>query len=179
MQNTFTLGVVCIFEGVYPPISATYTLFSFFLFFSYPHCCCPPFSPPHLLSLVCPHHHHLLLLLHCSLFLSPAAVSLKVSFTPSSAVRSLFGNRLPPGQKLYSSLCLPVRLHLCSPPSIFLLYPLSFTPFHFFFHLLSYSDNRFQDPSIENPHLLCLPLSSFPLILSPSEFCPGFTVQRK
>lgn len=93
--------------------------------------CCPPFSPPLLHSLARP--HLLLLLLLCSLFLSPAALSLKVSFTPSSAVHSLFGNRLPPGQKLYSSLCLPVRLRLRSPPSIFLLYPLSFTPFHSFF----------------------------------------------
>ncbi len=96
--------------------------------------CCALFSPTLLHSLVRPLLLLLLLLLlYCSLFLSPAAFSLKVSFTPSSAVHSLFGSRLPPGQKLYSSLCLPVRLHLRSPLSIFFLYPLSFTPFHSFF----------------------------------------------
>lgn len=43
------------------------------------------------------------------------------------------------------------------------------------FHLLSPSDNRFRDLSIEITHLHCLPLSG----LSPLEFCPAFTVQKK
>lgn len=128
---------VCVSRCVCPPISASFTFVSY---------CLMTTSPSFSLNSIAVLPFHLL----SSVFLSPAALSLKVSFTPSSAVPSLFGNWLPPGQKLCSSLCLPIRLHLCSPPSIFLLYPLAFTR----------SDNRFQDPSIENSHLHWLPLSS-------------------
>ena len=74
------------------------------------------------------------------------SLSLKVSFTPSSAVHSFFGDRFPPGQKLYSSLCLPVRLHLRSPPSISLLYPLSFTPFTPFHNTIGFRTHLLKIP---------------------------------
>lgn len=74
------------------------------------------------------------------------SLSLKVQFTPSSAVHSFFGDRFPPGQKLYSSLCLPVRLHLRSPPSISLLYPLSFTPFTPFHNTIGFRTHLLKIP---------------------------------
>lgn len=111
--------------------------------------CCRPFAAPLLDSLVHrdPTSPPPLLLL---LFPSSAVLSLKVLFTASSAVHSLFGYRLPPGQKLYSSLCLPVRLHRRSPSSIFPLYPLPFIPF--FSSFLSLSTEGF------GTHLLKFPI---------------------
>lgn len=160
MQNTFTLGVVWEFVCVFLCVCVLTNL----LHVSHLHCC-RPFAAPLLDSLVHrdPTSPPPLLLL---LFPSSAALSLKVLFTASSAVHSLFGYRLPSGRKLYSSLCLPVRLHRRSPSSIFPLYPLPFIPFFFIFSLPL--NRRFWDPSIEISHLHCLPLSS----LSPLEFCP-------
>lgn len=145
MQNTFTLGVVWEFVCVFLCVCVLTNL----LHVSHLHCC-RPFAAPLLDSLV---HRDptspppLLLLL---LFPSSAALSLKVLFTASSAVHSLFGYRLPSGRKLYSSLCLPVRLHRRSPSSIFPLYPLPFIPF--FSSFLSLSTEGF------GTHLLKFPI---------------------
>lgn len=91
-------------------------------------------------------------LLQPSFSLSSSTRSLKVSFAPPSAVRYLFENRLPSGLKLRSSLCLP------RPP------PSTLPSFHLsslasLFHYLFPRYNRFQDPSIENSHLHCFPLT--------------------
>lgn len=136
MQNTFTLGVVWEFVCVFLCVCVLTNL----LHVSHLHCC-RPFAAPLLDSLVHRDPTPLLLLL---LFPSSAALSLKVLFTASSAVHSLFGYRLPSGRKRYSSLCLPVRLHRRSPSSIFPLYPLPFIPF--FSHLFSPSQQKVLGP---------------------------------
>lgn len=64
--------------------------------------------------------------------------SLSCAFWPVLLIASL-GTGFLQGKNLHWPLCLPVHLHLHSPPSIFLLQPLLFTPFSF---RLSPSDNR-------------------------------------
>lgn len=136
MQNTFTLRVVWEFVCVFLCVCVLTNL----LHVSHLHCC-RPFAAPLLDS--SPSRPNFFLLLF--FFFSPLFSSaLSQSLVYCLLCLSLFGYRLPPGQKLYSSLCLPVRLHRRSPSSIFPLYPLPFIPF--FFHLFSPSQQKVLGP---------------------------------
>lgn len=126
------------------------------LFLSHPHCC-----PPHPTSSSVP--------LSSSALLSKSRLLPPLLFIPSLETSFLQGkNSTAHFVSLSASIYAPLL------PSFFFILSLSLR-----FHLLSPSDNRFWDPSIENSPFALLASQWLALISSLVEFCPVFTVQKK